>query len=832
LRRNAEALTMRQPRGRSTWLLLAVLVLLSAGAASAQAPSENRWLWSDPSVTINGIPATQYRPASHASFAHPVTLTLRIPYDARWAQTPWYVITDLWVTRGTFIVRHRSGVTTSSQFGMLIPVADRAVKRAMPTVEIPQDAAPGTPILLRFTSELDEPRLDLVSLRELASLDRGQQESLTYPLVLICGLLLSLAISNLIYFSAARHPSYVYYFGVMITASLMTLRESPDLLWGWVLPHLSARYTFVEFVTEAAFVICVVVFARSFLDMRAQRSRLNIPLIVSLVAYLISVGLLVTVYTPDWFNYLSNALGVALFACVLAAGIEAHRRGQESARYYVIAFFGVFSTLLIYDILKVFFEIWLWVLPVAGVCWEGFWLTAALADRLRKLNTARENEQLARIAEQEFAAIHDPLTGLFNRRKVESELLTLVAEGRESGLQDALIYVDLDHFKVINDTSGHEAGDQVLVMLAGLLRDVTSAVDTVARIGGDEFAVLLRGRTEQEIAHAAEHIRDAIARTQFSAVNNRFPLSASIGCATLRGAATPNSALGLADAACSQAKDAGRNRVHFVSDELSAASARSEMVWTNKINDALENDRFCLYYQVIAPVNARVSRGGRHIEVLLRMVDEDASIVTPSHFLPAAERYNLMAKIDRWVISNALPIVRKLIERGEVRNVAINLSGASLREDDLAGFILDTLHANAVDPSAICLEITETVVASALGRLTALTNRLRSSGIRFALDDFGTGTSSLALLKRLNVDYLKIDGSFVRDCAENRVDASMVEAIHRLAKVLGIQTIAEYAVSPEVLARLRSIGVDFAQGWAIGRAEPLDSLLKEFQTPA
>jgi diguanylate cyclase (GGDEF)-like protein len=796
-----------------------VAALVCVTVAKAAEPSENRWLWSDPSIVLNGVPITAYHARNDVSVAFPAQWRLVIPFDPRWQRSPWFIATDYWIDRGTLTYMRTSGGMGSVPLGMLIPVAQRPIKRAIPTIQIPPDVAPGTPIILTLESEVDTPRLVIVSARELAKLDADERRTRTYPLLLICGLLTALALSNLIYFGTSRDRSYVYYFFVMVTAAIITLREAPDAFWGWVFPWLALPFPVVELVTECAFAIALVAFARDFLSMRKYRSRFDIPLLAMTGIYLVLMIVDELVYDAYWTNRAIDVTLMSVFALVLAAGIEAHRRRHEAALYYIIAFSGVLGGLLAYTILKVFFHIWLWPIGVVGISWEGFWLTAALADRLRKLNQARDNERSARIAEQEFAAIHDPLTGLYNRRKIEVELRELEEQPRTAG-QDALVYLDVDHFKVINDTSGHEAGDQLLVQLAGTIRDAVQPNDVVARVGGDEFAVLLRDRHDGEILATAERMRDAIARAQFSVGSNRFPISASIGCALVRDV-PPSSILGLADAACSQAKDAGRNRIEFVSDERSAESARRQMMWSTRISGALQGDRLRLYGQSIVPLREGLARG-RHIEVLLRMCDGDGSVVEPSHFLPAAERYDLTAKLDRWVIAKALPVLHPLVASGEIESIAINLSGSSLREEGLAQFILEQLRSSGIPPSTVCFEITETVVASALDALGSLTGALRALGVRFALDDFGTGTSSLSLLRRLQVDYLKIDGSFVRDCAVNPVDAAMVEAICGLAKVLGLQTVAEYAVSDAVVAQLREIGVDFAQGWAFDRAQCLE----------
>ena len=807
--------------GRVSMLLLILMGALLTRAAAAPQPDAVS-IWSIAGATVDGVPVAEYRPAGTASVVHPATLTFVVPPDARWREdVPWFLESDLSVENAVLTATRGDGRTASVRFGMLVPFADRSVKRGLPTIVIPPEVAPNAPLTLTITSDTDHPRLTFLSERALVAREGALRSGLTFPLLLMCGLLLSLALVSLVVYASSRDRAHIYYAGGMFFAAVMTLRSSPDLFWGWVFPHLSAPFMVVDLVTALAYAAFILAFSRSFLKTRKLFPRYDVAMVAGFFIFNTALVVLLLFYTSTGSG-IADIVGLLFVGLILVAGILAARKGVESANYYLIAFSGVVVGLVVYDISKLYGYAF-WLSAFVGMCWEGLWLTAALADRVKRLRAAREREQLQRLADREYAAVHDALTGLYNRRQIENELGNLAAD-RDGSLESALLYIDIDHFKVINDTCGHVAGDRLLVAISEALLAAIGRNDTLARIGGDQFTIIARDRSEADIRAFAESIRDTIARQQFAEGRDRFAISASIGCAIMRDSLTGFALLSLADAACSRAKDEGRNTVHIVSDEGSAAKARSEMTWVGRIGEALAEDRFRLYCQSIVPLqNAR--HRGMHVELLVRMIGEDGSIIEPSHFIPAAERYNLMAQIDRWVIETALPAMQPLVARNEVEMFSINLSGSTLLDEDLAQFITRAIANSRIDPSAICFEITETVVASALGKLTALTKTLRGLGVRFALDDFGTGTSSLALLKRLEIDYLKIDGSFVRDCATNPVDAAMVESIHRLCTLLGLETIAEFASTEAVVERLRAIGVNYAQGWAFSRARPVGEIV-------
>jgi diguanylate cyclase (GGDEF)-like protein len=782
-------------------------------------------LWALPGVTANGVPAQQYRAPATVSMMRPSTMMLRIPYEARWRRADWYVVADYPVDAGTLLATLESGGTSVTRFGMLVPMAQRSVKRATPTVMIPRGIAPGSAITLVLRSEIAHPALRLEAAQALEAEQTANWTVMAYPLLLVCGILLALAISNLIYYRASGQVAFIYYCGVVLSATALTLLASPGVFWGWLFPNLSAPYRIVNDLALLAYMLFAVGFGRSFLNLRRWDPRFDRVLVGALGLYAATFLALELFFTDmPGEQILADAAGLALLTLLLAAGVPAVRRGYETAFYYVIAFAGALAGAVVYYAYGTLAGTQAWPAIFLGVSWQGCWLTAALAGRLRKLQEAREIEQLERIAEREHATFHDPLTGLFNRGKIEAELRAVSTWMSGSPRTLALLYFDLDHFKVINDTSGHDAGDRLLVEVGKVLASLTGPDDTLARVGGDEFVMLLRDRDNGEVSEVANAARERVAGMQFTVDGHAFPVSVSLGVALLRLGIYAGALFELADAACATAKESGRNRIRFVSDETSAEQARSEMIWTTRILSAVEEDRMTLYYQSIQPTRWRLGQRGTYVEIFVRMIGEDGAVLEPPHFMSAAEHYNLTARIDRWVIGAALPMLAPFIQRGNIQSVALNLSRDSLRDADLGTFIADRIREADVEPSAICFEVTETAVASALGSFTALTMALRPLGVRFALDEFGAGASSLALLKRLDVDYLKIDRSFVHDCALNDVDAAMVEAIHRFAKVLGLQTIAEQAHDAATVARLREIGVDFIQGWASSHPQPIETL--------
>jgi len=424
-----------------------------------------------------------------------------------------------------------------------------------------------------------------------------------------------------------------------------------------------------------------------------------------------------------------------------------------------------------------------------------------------------------------WAATHDALTGLVNRREFERRLHTLLESARFEHKQHALVYLDLDQFKVVNDTCGHLAGDELLRQLALTLDKKVRTSDTLARLGGDEFGVLLDGCPIERAASIAEAMRVAIADFRFVWQDKVFEVGVSIGVAPVTDQCeSPARIMSTADAACYVAKDLGRNRVHVsLPDDQEMSQRQGEMQWVHRISQALEANRLRLYYQSIVPIGEDAA-GETHYEVLLRLIDENGKVVPPMAFIPAAERYNLMPSIDRWVIRT---ILAHLAAGKNDSNLtcSINLSGQSLGDDHMLDFIVDQIDHSGVAPECLCFEITETSAIANLSRATRFISVLRGMGCRFSLDDFGSGMSSFGYLKHLHVDYLKIDGTFVRDMVDDVVDRAMVEAINRIGHVMGIRTIAEFVENNDILQKLKEIGVDYAQGYGIHKPEPLQHTL-------
>jgi diguanylate cyclase (GGDEF)-like protein/PAS domain S-box-containing protein len=422
-----------------------------------------------------------------------------------------------------------------------------------------------------------------------------------------------------------------------------------------------------------------------------------------------------------------------------------------------------------------------------------------------------------------WQASHDALTELVNRREFERVARRLFESARTQSLSHSVIYIDLDQFKVVNDTCGHLAGDALLKQLAGLLPSVLRRSDTLARLGGDEFGVLLEACDLPQAARIAEQLLATIRAFRFQWCGRLFSVSASIGIAPMN-AASPDleGVLSAADTACFLAKDKGRNQVqvfHLEDEEVS--SRHGELGWAGRLAQCIEEERFFLLGQRVQPVRAAPDAPPEYVELLLRMRGEDGAVIPPMAFIPAAERYGLMAGIDRWVIRRTLAcLARHRAERreGEPR-LAINLSGVSLSDPGLLDFVLAELERTGARASDLVFEVTETAAVANLSRAARLIHRLRDEGARFALDDFGSGLSSFSYLRNLPVDYLKIDGSFVRTIAEDGVNLAMVDAIRRVGEVMGIRTIAESVESATVLERVRAIGIDFAQGHHIHSPE-------------
>jgi len=424
-----------------------------------------------------------------------------------------------------------------------------------------------------------------------------------------------------------------------------------------------------------------------------------------------------------------------------------------------------------------------------------------------------------------YQASHDELTGLFNRREFERRLGKTMSETEPGSIVHALYYMDLDQFKIVNDTCGHIAGDEMLRQFAAILREIIRDTDTVARLGGDEFGILFE-RCDIEVAEQiAEKLLNRVREFRFIWEDFAFDVGVSIGLVSITSSEqSVTDIMSAADVACYSAKEAGRNRVSvYRLDDGELNQRHGEMRWVSRLGKALDENRFCLYCQRIVPV-ADPKSGAPHYELLIRLLDEEGKLIPPLAFIPAAERYNLMTSIDRWVVRKAFETIAQhaSITRGWL--FSINLSGQSLSEDNFLKFVIDAFAKTGISPEQVCFEITETTAMLNLTRATQFIAVLKGMGCSFSLDDFGTGLSSFGYLKALKVDFLKIDGSFVRHIASDSVNRAVVEAANQIGHAMGIQTVAEFVENDEILQLLREIGVDFAQGYGVAKPQPMEEL--------
>ena len=436
----------------------------------------------------------------------------------------------------------------------------------------------------------------------------------------------------------------------------------------------------------------------------------------------------------------------------------------------------------------------------------------------------RDVSKIRSLAKQlSYQATHDSLTGLINRIEFDTRVEQAILSSRGSGKSHALCYLDLDQFKVVNDTCGHHAGDELLKQLTSLLLKSLRDSDILARLGGDEFGVLLYGCPIVKAQDIAENLRKLVEGFRFIWQGKSFRVGLSIGVVSIdQDTQGLTELLSAADSACYVAKERGRNCVHvFEVDDKAVAEHHGQMRWMQRIQRALDNDLFELYIQAIVPVNGS-PRKERHGEILLRMIDDNAAsgndVIPPNAFIPAAERYHLMPQIDRWVMRHTFyELVARQGKASQLTTCAINLSGQSLGDLKLLEFIVQLLKETKVPPRSLCFEITESAVIANLDVAKEFITCLKKMGCRFALDDFGSGLSSFGYLKHLPVDYVKLDGSIVRDIAESRVNHAMIQAINYVTHVMGMKSIAEYVENEAVFKALRAISVDYAQGYAIER---------------
>ena len=421
-----------------------------------------------------------------------------------------------------------------------------------------------------------------------------------------------------------------------------------------------------------------------------------------------------------------------------------------------------------------------------------------------------------------FQATHDALTGLINRYEFERRLKNIISSPSE-GVHNTLCYLDLDQFKLVNDTCGHTAGDELLKQITMLLQERVRENDTLARLGGDEFGLLLENC---DISYAETIAQDLMATIQdFSYTWNEdnFSIGVSIGIVAItHNVASCEELLSHADSACYLAKESGRNRLQvYSSEDDKLIRQQREMHWVSRIKQALEEDRFQLYFQEIRQLKSSTEKFISHGEVLVRMIDKEGDLISPSSFLSAAERYNMIISIDEWVVENTIKWLSR--HRRKVL-VSINLSGNSVSSKNFLNYVVSKIKDYNINPELICFEITETAAISHLTTAIHFMTVLKKLGCSFALDDFGSGLSSFSYLTSLPVDYLKIDGSFVVDIDKDPMHHAMVKSINEVGQVMGISTIAEFVASDNIIDCLRDIGVDHIQGYAVSRPVPLESV--------
>ena len=436
------------------------------------------------------------------------------------------------------------------------------------------------------------------------------------------------------------------------------------------------------------------------------------------------------------------------------------------------------------------------------------------------------SESMAMTSQMNYLASHDALTGLYNRYEFDQRLKQALKGAKLKNERHVLFHMDLDQFKIINDTRGHLVGDELLKQLSEVLQKEVRNGDTLARLGGDEFGVLLKNCNLSQAQPVAKKLQRAVRHFRFHLQDRTFSVGMSIGIVEIAAHSKADThVLSLADSACFLAKQEGRNQIHiYHQNDEDLARQHGEMQWVSRIQNALEHNLLEMHAQRIVPVG-RTDDGVGHVEVLVRMVGDQGEIIPPGTFIPAAERYKLMSELDRWVIDHTFAWLNEQRESMAQTVTTINISGQSLGDEQFLDYLIVKLSDYEIRPSSLCFEITETAAVANLSRAVSFIKDLKSLGCKFALDDFGSGMSSFTYLKNLPVDYLKIDGSLVKDIASDAVNFSMVEAINRVGRVMGLKTVAEFVENQAILEKLEEIGVDYAQGFSIAR--PL--ALKQFQ---
>ena len=428
-----------------------------------------------------------------------------------------------------------------------------------------------------------------------------------------------------------------------------------------------------------------------------------------------------------------------------------------------------------------------------------------------------------------WKASRDDLTGLINRTEFRTRVEEAIEHSNERGSVHGLLYLDLDQFKVVNDSCGHQAGDDLLKQLTTLLNNRLRSADTLARLGGDEFGALLMDCPSDQVMAIADELRESVKEHRFLHKDKIFQIGVSIGVVIIDSqSADLDSLMSAVDAACYTAKDQGRNCIHLFQENGGETGRRiTEMQWVPRIRQALKEDRFELYYQPIVSIDNEMSIDAGHGEILIRMLDEEGGMVPPGAFLPVAERYDLISDIDRWTIRTLFTHHKDRYRNISAEQItgfpfSINLSGASLMNPAFLEFVKSEIRTQEIPPEMVAFEITETAAISHLEKATYFIAELKRMGCKFLLDDFGSGMSSFGYLKHLPVDYLKIDGLFVKDIVNDPIDHAMVSAINQIGHTMGLKTVAEYVENREIFQELKTIGVDFAQGYGIAPPGPLN----------
>ena len=428
--------------------------------------------------------------------------------------------------------------------------------------------------------------------------------------------------------------------------------------------------------------------------------------------------------------------------------------------------------------------------------------------------------------EMSYQASHDMLTGLINRREFEARLEKAITAVKYNKRNHVLCYMDLDEFKIVNDTCGHVAGDALLQNLAKHLEGEIRSTDTIARLGGDEFGLLLPLCNISKAREITNKLRETIKSFQFIWDNRSFEVGVSIGLVEINECmATLTDVLKAADSACYVAKELGKNRIHvYQDDDVQLTQRLGDMNCSQAIQKSLADNRFVLYAQEIrANYDSKIKWHG---EFLVRMLDENHEIIYPDKFIPAAERYHLMVDIDKWVVNKAFSYIQKLENKyNQAVLCAVNLSGQSICDKGFLEYVVNKLDESNISPSSVCFEITETAAVANFFEAEKMLGILSGMGCSFSLDDFGSGLSSFGYLKKLNVDYLKIDGSFVKNMLEDKKDYALVKSINQIGKELGMKTIAEFVEDEALHNELKKLGVDYAQGYGIAKPVALSTII-------